>query len=221
MFLRRPVPHPGLEQLPAPGWDNCSNPGDADIQLAAATAIDALAPGVDGDWTVPAGSLDWTCRATLEHIASDLIAYAALLTSGATSGYPPFDVVLDEDADPAGYLQVLRAGAGILSAAVQTAPSDIRVWHSFGRADVEAVAGMGILLHTDDLCRGLGLTWAPPEDLCRRTGARMFPDAPLDEPADHTAWATLLWATGRGDLEGHPHQSTWRWQNEPLQTPAP
>jgi uncharacterized protein (TIGR03083 family) len=197
----------------------------AEVQLAAASAIEALTPAVGADWTVPAGSLEWTCRATLEHIASDLVAYAALLTSGATSGYPPFDVVLDEDAEPAGYLQVLRASAGILSAAVQTAPPDIRVWHSFGMADVEAVAGMGILeilLHTEDLCRGLALTWAPPEDLCRRTAARMFPNAPaaaappLEKTADQPAWATLLWATGRGELEGQPHQSTWRWRNEPL-----
>jgi hypothetical protein len=191
----------------------------ADVERASASAIAALTPALDADWSVRAGDVDWTCRATLEHIASDLVAYAALLTAAATDGYPPFDVVLDEDAGPAGYLQVLRASAGILSAAVQTAPPGIRVWHSFGTADVEAVAGMGvleILLHTEDLCRGLGLTWAPPEDLCRRTAARMFPHAPLDQPADHTSWVTLLWATGRGERNGQPHQSTWRWRNEPL-----
>ncbi|PRW63751.1 hypothetical protein CEP50_09080 [Actinopolyspora mortivallis] len=40
---------------------------------------------------------------------------------------------------------------------------------------------------------------------------RLFPDAPgTTEP-----WRTLLWATGRADLPGHPRRDTWRWDDTP------
>jgi hypothetical protein len=37
------------------------------------------------------------------------------------------------------------------------------------------------------------------------------PDAP------HTTdpWPTLLWATGRAELPGHPRLTTWRWYGTP------
>ena len=58
---------------------------------------------------------------------------------------------------------------------------------------------MGIvetLVHTHDLAAGLGLDWTPPAELCARTLARLFPDAPED--AD--PWTALLWCTGRAEL---------------------
>jgi hypothetical protein len=67
------------------------------------------------------------------------------------------------------------------------------------------------LVHTYDLAQGLGLRWSPPADLCTRALARLFPDA----PADTDPWPTLLWATGRGDLPGHPRRTTWRWYASP------
>lgn len=69
---------------------------------------------------------------------------------------------------------------------------------------------MGIvetLVHTHDLAAGLGLSWQPPADLCHRVLVRLFPDAPTDTDR----WSTLLWATGRTDLPGHPRLTEWRW----------
>jgi hypothetical protein len=73
---------------------------------------------------------------------------------------------------------------------------------------------MGIveaLVHTHDLAEGLGLVWAPPADLCSRVLARLFPDA----PGTTDPWPTLLWATGRAALPGHPRRTTWRWYGTP------
>jgi hypothetical protein len=67
------------------------------------------------------------------------------------------------------------------------------------------------LVHTHDLAEGLGLALAPPADLCSRALARLFPDAPgTTEP-----WPTLLWATGRAGLPGHPRLATCDWSVTP------
>lgn len=187
--------------------------GADDLDVALEVALAALSHGLSKDWDVPAGDLTWSCRATAEHIADDLVAYSGQLTARAQTAYTPFDVVLDADADPAGMVDVIRATGGILSAVVRTAPRDIEVWHPYGMADASAVAAMGIvelLVHTEDICRGLGLTWEPPDAVCARVLSRLFPDAPRGSDG----WATLLWATGRAALPDRPRQDAWRWHND-------
>jgi hypothetical protein len=92
----------------------------------------------------------------------------------------PLDVTLDRDADAAGMVDVIRAAGGILSAVVRTAPQDIDVWHPDGMADASAVAAVGIvelLVHIDDICRGLALSWDPPDAVCAQVLSPLFPDA--------------------------------------------
>jgi hypothetical protein len=85
----------------------------------------------------------------------------------------------------------------------------------FGVADPDGfAAAMGVaevLVHTRDVTLGLGTAWAPPDQLCRRALDRLFPDA----PGDTEPWPTLLWATGRGDLPGHPAVTSWHWYAGP------
>ncbi|MEV0821272.1 hypothetical protein [Nonomuraea rubra] len=66
-----------------------------------------------------------------------------------------------------------------------------------------------------DLAEGLGLTWNPPDGVCARVLARLFPDAPRDTDP----WTTLLWATGRAGLPGRPRLTRWRRPNAPLSQP--
>ena len=47
-------------------------------------------------------------------------------------------------------------------------------------------------MHTDDALSGLGVAFAPPEDLCQRVLAQRFPDA-----GPGSAWHGLLAASGR------------------------
>lgn len=54
-----------------------------DVTRAVRLALDLLAPAVDRDWDVPAGSLGWSCRETLEHMGdsygpSDPSGFAAM-----------------------------------------------------------------------------------------------------------------------------------------------
>lgn len=199
-----------------------------DLDEAVRLAVDTLRDAPPQAWDHKAGTLEWTCWETVEHLADDLFAYAAQLglTLAPLDRYVPFvlerrrpegpnnTIHADRSAGPGGLLQVLQACGAMLSAMVRTAPPEARGHHGFGTGDATAFAAMGVVetvVHVHDLCEGLGLTWDPPAWLCSRVLARLFPDAPSEtEP-----WATLLWATGRGELPGRPRLTKWRWYNEP------
>ncbi|MEU7102647.1 hypothetical protein AB0A66_30545 [Streptomyces longwoodensis] len=199
-----------------------------DLDLAVQLAVTLLREAPDGAWESKAGSLEWDCWETVEHLSDDLFAYAAQLgpRTPPSNGEVPFvwesrrpggpanAVHADRAAGPAGLLQVLEACGALLVAMVRTTQSHVRAHHVHGASDAEGFAAMGIVetvVHTYDLAQGLGLPWNPPADLCARVLARLFPDAPTTtEP-----WATLLWATGRADLPGRPRPTMWRWDGTP------
>ncbi|HEY1177038.1 MAG TPA: maleylpyruvate isomerase N-terminal domain-containing protein, partial [Phytomonospora sp.] len=203
------------------------NPGPVtpgDVLDAVASCSDALGGVLDADWSVPAGDLTWSCWDTAEHLADDLFAYAgqlgprrppldthvAFAWKRKTPGGPASSVFGDPAAGPAGLAQIIEACGTFLSAVVATVSPDTRAHHVHGVSDPEGFAAMGVvetLVHTHDLSLGLGFAWTPPPDLCARVLYRLFPDAP--EGAD--PWATLLWATGRGELPGRPRLTDWRW----------
>ncbi|MET8770892.1 hypothetical protein [Streptomyces sp. NPDC004658] len=200
----------------------------ADVEHAVRLALATLREAEDRDWSVKAGSLEWDCWETVEHLADDLFSYAVQLGpasppsdtnvpfawSRKKPGGPANAVFADRAAGTAGLLQVLDASGALLTAIVRTTPPTVRAHHVFGAADPEGFAAMGIvetLVHTHDVAEGLGLEWTPPADLCDRVLARLFPEA----PADTDRWPTLLWATGRAELPGRPRLTTWRWYGTP------
>jgi hypothetical protein len=70
-----------------------------------------------------------------------------------------------------------------------------------------------ILLHTDDIVRGIGDPFQAPEALCRRVVARLFPWAPTDVDG----WSALKWASGRLTLSGRdPAPTDWAWHASPV-----
>ncbi|TMR10155.1 hypothetical protein ETD86_40690 [Nonomuraea turkmeniaca] len=199
-----------------------------DLDEAVRLALDVLRQAPDDAWEGKAGSLEWTCWETAEHLADDLFAYAAQLglRTPPLDRYVPFALIsrrqggptetirADLEAGPTGLLQVLDACGAMLAAMVRTTPPGIRGHHGFGASDPEGFAAMGLvetLVHTHDLAEGLGLSWTPPRDMCARVLARLFPDA----PGDTDPWATLLWATGRAELPGRPRLTGWRWHGAP------
>jgi hypothetical protein len=124
-------------------------------------------------------------------------------------GGPAGAIFADRTAGPAGLLQVFEATGALLAAMVASSAAYPGNQRPFGVADPHGfAAAMGIaevLVHTHDVTRGLGAGWAPPARPCRRALNRLFPDA----PADTEPWPTLLWATGRGELPGHPPVTSW------------
>jgi hypothetical protein len=202
-----------------------------DLGLAVRLAVAVLREAPAAAWTAKAGSLEWDCWETVEHLSDDLFTYATQLGSRSTPldswvpylcesrrpGGPDNAVHADRVGGADGLLQVLDASGALLIAMVRTTPPEVRAFHSFGVSDAEGFAAMGIvelMVHTYDLADGLGLVWDPPADLCARVLARLFPDIP-DLPSGTDPWATLLWATGRGELPGQPRVTKWRWDGTP------
>ncbi|PPS80431.1 GNAT family N-acetyltransferase [Streptomyces sp. MH60] len=195
--------------------------GGEQVEEAVAGAVALLRTATDRDWRATrAGRLDWDCRYTAKHVASDLIAYAGQLAGRATEAYVPFEITLDgsddglDPADNEGVLQVIETTGALLAAAVRTTPREVRAFHPypFRSADREGFAAMGItevFLHTHDIAEGLGLAYEPPAERCADLLARLFPHV----RPDTDPWRTLLWATGRGDLPGRAPVTEWRWRN--------
>ncbi|MEU0146889.1 VOC family protein [Streptomyces sp. NPDC006288] len=200
-----------------------------DVTSAVRLAVDTFEQAGADDWRRPAGTLEWTCWETVEHLSDDLFAYAVQLGprrppqdrevsyhyAPRREGGPANSVFADAAAGPAGLLESLEASGALLTAMVRTTPADVRSHHVFGLSDPEGFAAMGIvetLVHTYDVATGLSLPWAPPRDLCDRVLARLFPDAPDDEDR----WGVLLWSTGRADLPGRDRVTSWKWHGAPL-----
>ncbi|NYH41009.1 hypothetical protein HNR22_000736 [Micromonospora jinlongensis] len=168
-----------------------------------------LHPHHERDWSVPAGTLTWSCWTTAAHVAHDLLAYAGQVSASPKDSYLPYDLRVSPDAGPAQTLTVVRACAGLLATAVDAAPTDARAWH-WGPCDPAGFAAMGVaetLLHTHDITLGLGVPWQPPRRLSTVVLRRLFPDAP-----DGAAPEVLLWMTGRGDLPGRARRTSWVWR---------
>jgi uncharacterized protein (TIGR03083 family) len=177
-----------------------------EVHAAVAEMLRVLAPHTSEDWTVPAGSLEWSCWQTAAHVGHDLLAYAGQLAGQSTEAYLPFDVRVRFTATPAEVLQVVAACGEMLRSTLATADPGLRAWH-WGSCDPEGFAAMGVtetLLHTYDITQGLGVPWLPPASLCAGILDRLFPDAPPGEPI-----SVLLWCTGRGELDDLPRRTSW------------
>ncbi|MFG3054193.1 maleylpyruvate isomerase N-terminal domain-containing protein [Kitasatospora sp. NPDC048239] len=196
------------------------------LRLASATLREV--PG-DADWSRPAGTLEWDCWSTVEHLADDLLAYAAQLgpqappldryvpfvSSRPFPGGPNSFVFARRETGPAGLIQVLEASGALMVSIARTASPQTRAYHPWGVCDPAGFTAMSLvetLVHLHDVAEGLGTVWLPPADLCLRTLARLFPDVPVAPGED--PWPVLLWATGRADLPGRPRRTDWRWYAE-------
>jgi uncharacterized protein (TIGR03083 family) len=189
------------------------------LDRAVDSVVAALIPGTGRDWQAPAGSLDWSCRFTAEHVAHCQLAYAMQLASRAPAHYVRFFSHAIEDSTNPQVLELLEASGRLLSAVVRAAKPTDRGFHPYGMADAEGTAGMGcieLLVHGGDIAAGLGLPFEPPQDVCAWVLARLFPDRHA-ESAGLDPWTTLQWATGRLSLPGLPDVGTkWRWYSAPL-----
>jgi hypothetical protein len=90
---------------------------------------------------------------------------------------------------------VVPVATGLANVAAIT-PPDVRAFHVTGPSSATDYVGRGcleLLVHTDDVLRGFGVSFAPPVDLCQRVLAQQFPDHfGSDNP-----WHGLLTSMGR------------------------
>lgn len=199
-----------------------------DVEAVVDAAVAALSEWLDRDWHAQAGPLEWDCWETVEHISEALFFYATQLVVVPTSlagGYPFEDRVqrpggregalfVRPDEGPTGPLRALNACGGLLLGRLRTAPPSLRADHMWGASDPAGFAAMAVvevLVHLHDLSGALQFKWKPNAELCDRTLARLFPDAPTDTGRAQT----LLWVTGRGELPSRPRLTDWRWYSAP------
>ncbi|MFG2166280.1 maleylpyruvate isomerase mycothiol-dependent enzyme family protein [Micromonospora chersina] len=188
-----------------------------DLDAALSSVVTSLRPATGLDWSVSAGSLEWDCWHTAEHVGDCLMSFAGQLVARPEKRFVRFMAAADKDASPEEVLEFAEAGGRILAATVRASGPEVRAYHPAGRADPEGFAAMGCvetLLHGDDIARGLGLAVDPPRDVCTRLLARLFPEAARDL-ADVDPWAALRWSTGRSALPGCPQLEEWHWRAAP------
>ncbi|MFD5091335.1 hypothetical protein ACFWMR_12085 [Amycolatopsis thailandensis] len=195
-------------------------PDDLDAAIGSVTA--GLGQASGRDWSAVPGTGELTAWQTAEHLGDCLISYAGLLIARPSlPRFVCFEAVAEATAQPWELLEFVTVGGRVLGAVLRTTDPDVRAYHPSGEADIEGFAGMGcveVLVHGEDMARGLGVTLDPPRDLCSRVLARMFPDV---DAGDVDPWTALLWATDRTDLPGRSSRAGWQWRSAPLDDPRP
>ncbi|MEU3769989.1 hypothetical protein AB0E55_33430 [Amycolatopsis keratiniphila] len=193
-------------------------PGDLDAAIT--SVVGELRQASGRDWSAAPGTGELNAWRTAEHLGDCLISYAGLLIARpSTPRFVCFESVADQAATPSEMLEFVTVAGGILGATLRTVAPDVRAYHPSGRADLEGFAGMGcveVLVHGEDMARGLQVTLDPPRDVCSRVLARMFPEVDV---ADVDPWTALLWATDRMELPGRPSRAGWQWRGTPLDDP--
>jgi hypothetical protein len=184
-----------------------------DLRRSAEVVTAALHPARNDDWSVPAGDLEWDCRATLEHTLDTLLLYAAHLATRADRGLPYL-----RHGDPAAPIRHLvrniASAAAVLAAVADAAPFSTRAYHPAGDSDPAGFCAMGcdeLLVHAHDISTGLRVPFRPPDHIVAAVLVRLFPWA----PRSGDPWATLLWSNGRLALGGERLPADWRWQSAP------
>ncbi|MCU1429845.1 MAG: hypothetical protein JWL83_3845 [Actinomycetia bacterium] len=178
-----------------------------DLQTMSALAIDAWQSGVDRDWSVPAGTLEWSCLRTAAHTVDCVFSYALFLASRKVDAYPGgFDELRAlPDATAADMVDNLRAVTTMLWAVIATAEPEARAaigaWsrvETGGPNDFAARGALEMSLHTHDIATGLHVPFAPPPDVAQRLRdhTSTWPgQVPVEPSAD--AWSDVLESSGR------------------------
>lgn len=199
--------------MATPSWSGNAVSGEH-VRRAADVLVETLRPASDRDWSVPAGTLIWTCRETLDHVSDALGFYCGQLATQATARRRSFRQG-DATATIADLLAAVETGAQILGAIAQATPTEARAWHRMGMADAEGFLAMAceeILIHTWDVAQGLDLAMTVPDDLAQAVLARIFPWA----PTGCSAWEAQLWCSDRIALPDRERIGAWGWHAAPI-----
>jgi hypothetical protein len=165
----------------------------------------------DRDWTVPAGTVEWSCAKTAVHAIDCVYAPAFFLASRNQDRYPDvgLDLIPGADAGAGPLVASLTLATRVLGAVVNDAGPDVRAV-IFRRptlvlgapADFAPRGGLELVLHAHDVARGLGVDFEPPAGPARRLREHtrrwpMWSIAWRELGRSDDAWSDLLVASGR------------------------
>src|SRR6202161_4894632 len=114
-----------------------------DLDSVMSCVMSGLLPVSDRDWSVRAGTLEWDCWHTAEHIGDCLLSYAWQLAVQPTPRSVRAVATAEKDASPAEVLEFAVTGGRILASMVRTSPPHVRAFHPTGMADPEGFAALG------------------------------------------------------------------------------
>jgi hypothetical protein len=176
-----------------------------DFAQVGALALATWQTGVDRDWSVPAGTLEWSCRKTAEHVIDSALAPAFFLASRRLDAYPLFKVTeIHPSATIPDLIDCLRAVVNVVWCVVVATDPDARaiirrrpVPETAPAAAFAPRCGLELILHNFDIACGLGVAFDPPRDLCALLYAATF-DYPREEiTRTDDSWSDLLARCGR------------------------
>src|SRR5688500_9907570 len=116
-----------------------------------------------------AGTLEWSCTKTADHVVDAVLAPAFFLASRRLDDYPAGGWSPGENASPEQLADGLEMAARILSAVVRGAEPDTRaiIWrlpHVEARGPIDFVprGALELILHAHDIAVGLAVDFSPP-----------------------------------------------------------
>lgn len=183
----------------------------ADLLTLEAYVAERWTAGADRDWSVPAGTLDWSCTATADHAVDCVFAPATFLASRRTDRYPDMPIfTAGPDATVAQLVESLGVMGRILVDVVAGAPPDVHAVLFGGPqpvtgppADFVPRAGLELILHAHDVCAGLGVPYEPDAALCARLRDHSAAWPMWEQafgatlPSTDDPWGDLLAGSGR------------------------
>ena len=98
----------------------------ADLGAVSDTVAAVWTGAADRDWSVPAGTVEWSCLATADHAVDCVYAPAFFLASRRLDAYPDAgaDLRLGARATPARLVESLAIATRIVAGVVGTTPAD-------------------------------------------------------------------------------------------------
>jgi hypothetical protein len=177
-----------------------------DLERAGEQALATWRQGIDRDWSVPAGTLEWSCYDTAAHAVDCTFAPALFLASGRQHAYPQLaDCMPTPTATMADQIDNLRTALTVLLAVLRTAdPSSRAIIRRHpepqvaGPVDFAPRGALELVVHTYDIASGLRLPYQLPAGPAERLGAHTanWPGRVAFEPTGDP-WTDLLLANGR------------------------
>ncbi len=171
----------------------------------------AWSHGLDRDWSVPAGTLDWSCKYTASHCFDATLAIGVFLASRRTDRYPDWGdpMPVADDPKPDQLAEAIAVAGRLVAGVVATTPPDVEAILMRNPVvlapptDFAPRAALEAILHGHDVAQGLGLEFRPPADVCERLRdhtkdwrhwhSGVWPPLPFtDDP-----WADLVIGSGR------------------------